>query len=233
MASPSFQPPDRNQVSELVHRLDVDSSGDISISEAKALLCLLLDIPAGDIPDSHVDVIEFAGMGIEAMVEKLCLEIPKDKINEFHQALVKPAMILLPAPPDRDKVVSIVGRLDQDSDGDISASEAKVLLSKLLGIPEEEIPDNHQDLLEFAGLSTDEMVEKLMRECTVESVDQYWTALGLPEPPKGASLLDPPPDRDKVIAILDSLDTDASGTLSVGEVKALFSDYYHIWTYVL
>jgi hypothetical protein len=62
------------------------------------------------------------------------------------------APILNPRPA-KYKIGCIVQSLDTDGDGKISFCEVKVLISKLLDIPVEEIPDSHPEVMQFAGLT--------------------------------------------------------------------------------
>ena len=54
-------------------------------------------------------------------------------------------MSLLNPQPDPARVEKIVAALDKDDDGTITAAEVKVLFSRILKIPEEDIPDDHED----------------------------------------------------------------------------------------
>ena len=77
----------------------------------------------------------------------------------------------------KSKVGDIVRALDKDDSGDISAAEVKVLFSRLLEIPVEEIPDDHEGVLAFAGLSVDDMIEKLSLTVGDEDVERYYASL--------------------------------------------------------
>lgn len=54
-------------------------------------------------------------------------------------------MSLLNPQPDPARVGKIVAALDKDDDGTITAAEVKGLFSRILKIPEEDIPDDHED----------------------------------------------------------------------------------------
>ena len=84
---------------------------------------------------------------------------------------------LLDPRPSRKKVEKIVAMLDQDQDGAMSVGEIKVLFSKLLQIPEEDIADDDPEVAEFAGLSNEMMIETLCTNCSKAQVDQYHDAL--------------------------------------------------------
>jgi Ca2+-binding EF-hand superfamily protein len=68
-----------------------------------------------------------------------------------------------PGEPDtpNGKIAKIVATLDKDSDGSIDTEEVKVLFSRLFGVPESEIPDDDDEVVKFAGLSTQEMTAQL------------------------------------------------------------------------
>jgi hypothetical protein len=100
--------------------------------------------------------------------------------------------------PQRDRVTRMVLFLDTSADGVLSASEVKVLFSKLLDIPEvpnpnprvtsacvtghtnivqDQIPDDHEMVVAYDGLSTEKMVEKLCEDIGPDELDQYFLAL--------------------------------------------------------
>ena len=108
------------------------------------------------------------------MEEKL-LEKPKQSSTK---PSVKPsALASLRPQPDRSKAMKIVEALDTSGDGFLSVSEVKVLFSKLLKIPIENIPDDHPEVKAFAGMKTDEMVTKLCKVMTKAQVEDYYAAL--------------------------------------------------------
>ena len=63
--------------------------------------------------------------------------------------------------PDRAKAEKIVLSLDRDGDGQVTIVEVKTLFSKLLDIPVTEIPDDNDEVQQFAGLSMEEMIDML------------------------------------------------------------------------
>ena len=77
-----------------------------------------------------------------------------------------------------------------------------------------------------------EMAHKLLDEVPREKVDECYLRL-CPENPEeclqneypdlDASLLDPPPEKEKIIEILNHLDLDCDGSISIEESKKLFS----------
>ena len=79
--------------------------------------------------------------------------------------------------PSIDKLEDIVQKLDTSGDGTIEPSEVKVLIAKLMDIPEQQIPDDHEDILAFAGLSNDELAMKLFETVPKERVDKFHQAL--------------------------------------------------------
>lgn len=78
--------------------------------------------------------------------------------------------------PDRSKVAHLVKKLDVDGNGEIDVGEVKILLSKLLGIPPSVIPDDHEEVLAFAGMDTEGMITKLQSMIPKEKVEQYFRA---------------------------------------------------------
>ena len=133
---------------------------------------------------------EFAGLSRDAMVARLCDEVEQDNVDQYYAILFpdgthgdasEPDAEDQGEAPDRARVERIVAKLDSDTDGNISAVEAKVLLSQLLGIPEDEIPDDHEDVVEFAGLAVEAMVDRLCQEVSKDKVDLSRARLVSPE----------------------------------------------------
>ena len=67
--------------------------------------------------------------------------------------------------------------LDVDADGTLSGAEIRVMVARLLQVPESEIPENHRDVAPFVGLSVDKMVEKLCTVMSGQQVDAYFEAM--------------------------------------------------------
>ena len=86
-------------------------------------------------------------------------------------------MGFLKAAPDKDKVRDIVLAADLNEDGDVSPTEVKILFSRLLGIPEETIPVDHEEVVSFSKLTTEEMVDKLYAGSSKEQVDLFHHSL--------------------------------------------------------
>ena len=84
---------------------------------------------------------------------------------------------LLNPPPDREKVEKIVDALDIDGDGNLSVAEVKVLFGKMLQVNPVEIPDDHSEVLAFAGLSREELIEKLVTTTSKDQLDKYFDAM--------------------------------------------------------
>ena len=73
------------------------------------------------------------------------------------------------------KVGAIVDALDVNGDGELSAEEVKVLFAQILGLPPEDIPDEHEDLATFvnlSGLPREEKVVALVEKMSPETIDQ-------------------------------------------------------------
>jgi len=79
--------------------------------------------------------------------------------------------------PDRARVQRIVEKVDSNANGKIDVSEAKELLCMVLGIPENDVPDDHEDVIEFSGLSTAAMVDRLCEEAERGHVNAYYDAV--------------------------------------------------------
>ena len=58
-------------------------------------------------------------------------------------------------------------------------SEVKVLISKLAGIPCENIPDNHPDVIVLSDCTADELANRLWKSTDSDLLEAYFVALGL------------------------------------------------------
>ena len=76
-----------------------------------------------------------------------------------------------------DRMTKIVYALDTSGDGTLQVSEIKELFSKLLGVPADQIADDQAEVMEFAGMKTDEMIETLMTKVDKDRVDTYYKAM--------------------------------------------------------
>ena len=133
---------------------------------------------------------------------------PAEEVSVQEEGDAVPAAVdamdlsLLNPVADLERTKAIVAKLDEDSNGEISLVEVKVLFSKLLDIPAEDIPDDHEEVrsilvglsacvaftlfnpfqpkvIEFAGMSAEDMVQKLQSEIPKVKIDEYYVALGL------------------------------------------------------
>ena len=154
-----------------------------------------------------------------------------DKYYELitRACFAEPSPSLLYPMPNKGKVEMIVQALEMDNPGGmLPVKEVKRLFSKLLGVPEDEIPNDHEEVLAFADLAADEKVDKLFAGTSKERVDAYHAELfpnfGVRKKKRNegtSSLLRPTADRQKVTKMVQSIDIDGSGKLSLGEVKVL------------
>jgi hypothetical protein len=78
------------------------------------------------------------------------------------------------------------------------------------------------EVIEFSGLSTGELSHKLWANANREKIEKFHAACGLTYH-RDSSMLNPRPDRGTVEAIVDAIDEDGDGELSVEEVQMLFS----------
>lgn len=61
----------------------------------------------------------------------------------------------------------------------MGASKVKVLISKLVGIPEEEIADEHPEVAYLSDISADELSKRLSKAADAKLLDAYFEALEL------------------------------------------------------
>merc|ERR1712096_387905 len=69
------------------------------------------------------------------------------------------ALSLLNPEPDRMKMEKIIKTLLGDVKGVLSVKQVQLLFSKLLGIPQEDIGEDHEAVVAFAGLEAEVAVE--------------------------------------------------------------------------
>lgn len=131
-------------------------------------------------------------------------------------------MVFLKQAPDKGKVRDIVLAADLNEDGDVSPQEVTILFSRLLGIPEDTIPIDHEEVVSFSKLATEDMVDKLFAGSSREQVDLFHHSLFPQGAPQASRVLKPHPSADRVRHILDAMDLNGDCRLSVREVKILF-----------
>jgi len=194
-------PPDKEKVKQIIQSLDVDNDDEFSIQEVKVILSNLLQVPVDEIPDDHEEVVSFAGLSCDEMVERLCDSISKEEADEYwaelypelaaqEAAALKAAAAIKVEQPhvkspsifkkeaDRSKVEKIVNMIDVSNDtGVFQLEEVKILFSKLLRIPLDDIADDHREVVEFAGVTTEEAIDKLCTTFTRAQVNRYYMAL--------------------------------------------------------
>ena len=69
--------------------------------------------------------------------------------------------------------------LDTNQDGEMSIPEVKVLIAKMTGTGVADIPDDHPELRMLAGISTDELSNRLCAMMDPDTIDMYHSKLGL------------------------------------------------------
>jgi len=79
--------------------------------------------------------------------------------------------------PDELKVRAIIRSVDRDGNGFVSKPEVKSLFSQLFDIPIDSIPDDHEEVVAFAGLNFAEAVELLMESTGKAEVNRYYQRL--------------------------------------------------------
>ena len=123
-------------------------------------------------------------------------------------------------------------------DFDLDEDEIKKLFLDLLGHEA-----TSSELAEFESMHMEGRVDRLLEASTAMQVDQVYLSLDAhkhageavaqmaatdSEGEEGGSLLDPQPSRKKVERIVSILDLDSDGSMSVSEIKVLFSKLLQI-----
>jgi len=78
------------------------------------------------------------------------------------------------------KTQAIVTFLDKDRNGYMDASEVKVFISKLTGVPVAEIPDNHPEVRALSGITAEALAQRLVEYTDASILEGYFEELGLP-----------------------------------------------------
>ena len=252
-------------IEQIVIKLDDDCNGTLSADEVKELFSKLSGRPVSVIPDDHPEVLAFAGLSIEAVIEKLWKSAKPAVIEKYYRVMfnlapedelpkrVAPIVSNNPNQADLYLIEQIVMKLDSDCNGTLSADEVKELFSKLSGRPVSVIPDDHPEVLAFAGLPIEAVIDKLWKSAKPAVIEKYYRAIfnlapedELPKrfvPPSVTIQQDSAAaasaaseaaaseaedaadhaDRFLVEQIIHKLDEDDNGSLSADEVKFLFS----------
>lgn len=170
--------PERAVVERIVY--DLGPRGEnvaAEIHDVQVLFRHILGLPDSAFLVEHRDVLEYVGLKPKAIVEKLCLSLPKIRLDRYYRARYQEDAVreevkrrwdkalraaeaaataagvklnesvgsLFDQRPDKHQVRRIVEALDTSDDGILSASEVKVLFSKILNMPLEEIRDDHPE----------------------------------------------------------------------------------------
>jgi hypothetical protein len=140
-----------------------------------------------------------------------------------------------------EKVKKIVAFLDADGNGFMDASEVKVLISKIAGVPADDIADDHPDVAMLSGISADELSMRLWKATDAELIDQYFVVLGLGEGEVSGSLMEQARNSflgvylqskedqmskklgistKDLVAVFSEFDSDGSGSIDTSELQA-------------
>jgi len=141
------------------------------------LLSSLLDIPQPELRADRTEVDAFGELSPRSMAGKLVdgcsrAQIEALYLREFptavHEGTRRTRLSLFAPRPDEWKVARIAQSLEFDhaglgtrGEGLLSLQEVQRLFGILLGIPEEEVPPTHREVVEFIGLSPSGVVDKL------------------------------------------------------------------------
>jgi len=89
------------------------------------------------------EVVEFAGLSNDMMIESLCTNCSKAQVDQYHDALTRATV---KRRGKAWKVGKIVQSLDTDGDGFVDTMEVKILFSRLFGVPADDIPDEDEEV---------------------------------------------------------------------------------------
>jgi len=239
------------KVVRLCEALDPDGDGLLDEGPCCQLVGFMQDVDTTGrsgkpVSPRHGEVKALVGLNTQGLID-----VAGKSIDRFYEAIFPDgddeglSRIKTPADPkkrslfaavnscERWRVVRIVEALDQDGDGMMVMEEVKRLFSRLLDTPEKEIPDDHPEVRSFVNISTEEFIQKLSKISKTRLEKFYSSLFGPDAKPiprrrkilsvSEASLLNPRPQRAKVLRIVEAIDTSSDGQLCLDEVKQLFS----------
>ena len=163
-------------VKQLVDHLDTDRNGSLSREEIKKLFQNLSGVPIDEIDDQHPEVVSFSGLTTGELTHKLWASSSRETIEKFHAAcglIYVPENSILNPRADREIVKQVVKAIDQDGDGSLGVEEIQRLFATLTGQPIESISASAPEVLSYAGLTTDALVEKLWQEVPKLAIEFY------------------------------------------------------------
>jgi len=219
--------------------------------ETRLLLCRLLGLTGAEVPEGHYEVAAFAGLGREAMIEKLTALVPCESIALGYQALFPESAAVEAAHAARlywahasraaaaaatatndDQASSALAYWDAVNAG-ITAAFAGSLSAEGLGteVGAAEAYGGKADTAATQARKAQEAGRLLDAKrgwaLAAEAAADATLSFDVGEEGTGygdqASLLNPRPDKTKVRKLVDALDTSGDGFLSRDEVKLLFS----------
>jgi len=232
----STSPSRLEKIREIVCNLDSSGDGVLQPSEVKVLFSNLLSFDMGEINDDHPEVMRFTGVSADELSSRLESSVSDEEVDQYYATLF-PELVTGQktsfTPPEtnknqevvRDQIKSIVIAIDQDGDGMLDIGEVKILFSKLLELPIEEIADDHEDVVKFSGLTTDMMTEKLLSSVTKKEVEKCYGII-CPIQAEDQRLKKKAIEREckaKIRDILEIVDSNRNGVMDPSEVKVLLS----------
>jgi len=175
---------DRAMVIRVVHELDKDGDGTLSIQEIQRLFSTLSGLPLESVPADSPEVEAFAGLTTEKLIEKLWTEVPQSAIQFYHAALFgheeEDSSFARASPPEAsiayseadsmqreavvDHLLASLGLKDGLEMEPMSAEEVPVYLGAVLRVPADSFNpsmDNHELVL-LARVSLRDALERIV-----------------------------------------------------------------------
>lgn len=160
--------PDKSQVEHIV---TIQLHPDKTLQDVKKFLSELLGLEEDAIPDNNKDLLEFASMQPGEMVDKICSCVTKAQVDAFltdTDATLEDTPLWASHRPDRQVLEDILVHCGIGP-STTCTSDVQLVLSKLLELPEADIPAGHPEVQQYVGLSRGEMAARL---CEVFSPEQ-------------------------------------------------------------
>jgi len=169
-----------------------------SSSGAKRLFSNLLSIPIHDIPDDHPELVAWCKADFATQVDLLFSGSTDTRVSRYFEVLFagKDGDTHMRHGPNYQKAKEVVEALKIGCSGSeiVRGHDVKLLFSRLLELDVLQIPDDHEGVLAFGGLTKDEFVGKLCRCASAQKIDQYHTAM-IKGPQAKTAWPTPPPQR--------------------------------------
>lgn len=178
--------PSRPKLAMIVEHFEQTADHHNLLEEARRLFSGLLAIPEHDIPEEHPELLAWCKMSLEERVETLFAGTTDTRVNRYFEVVFagEDPDTHMSLGPNYKKVKELVDAMRSHGGDDavVRSHDVKVLFSRLLDLPVAKIPNDHEGVLAFAGLTKEALVDKLCRCASASKIQQYHDAMLGPLP---------------------------------------------------